>query len=241
MIGTDALAGKRAVVTGGGKGIGRAEVLTLSAAGARVVVNYSRSAESAERLVREITDSGGEAHAVRADIADVAQIAELMERSAALLGGIDILCSNAGIEHFGDLADVTADDFDRIFAVNTRGQFFAVQQAVARMGAGGRVLCTSSISATSPFPGHAVYSGSKAAVESMVRCLALDLAASDITINAIAAGGTNSDMSAENAHKYETDLVQLRMPEDIAKVVRFLVSPDAGWITGQTIRVAGGQ
>lgn len=108
MSDAEALAGKRSVVTGGGRGIGRAEALALAAVGARVVVNYNRRAEAAEQVVREITDNGGEAHAVRADMADVPQ--------------------------------------------NTRGQFFAVQQAVARMSAGGRILCTSSISATSPFP-----------------------------------------------------------------------------------------
>jgi NAD(P)-dependent dehydrogenase (short-subunit alcohol dehydrogenase family) len=171
-----------------------------------------------------------------------------MSQAADTLGGIGILCSNAGVEHFGELADVTAADFDRVFAVNTRGQFLAVQQAVAHMGTGGRIVCTSSVSADTPFPGHAVYSGSKAAVESMVRCLALDLAARDITINAIAPGGTRSDMAAEHGHRYETDLSTHRLPfrrlgepADIAKVMRFLTSPDSAWITGQTIRVSGGQ
>ena len=242
------LSGRRAVVTGAARGIGRAEAVALAAAGARVVVNYGHSAEEADALVAEIVSQGGEAHAVEADMADPEAITELMARAASLLGGIDILCSNAGVEHFGDLETITADEFDRVFAVNTRGQFLAVQQAVAHMGRGGRIVCTSSMSATTPFPRHALYSGSKAAVESMVACLALDLAPRGIGINAVAPGGTESDMSTEHGHQYESDVVphalpggRLARPDDIAAAVRFLASAESNWVTGQTLRVAGGQ
>jgi len=243
-----ALAGKRAVITGGSRGIGRAEALALAAAGVRLVINYSRGSSAATRLVEEIAAAGGEAYAVKADMAEPAQIGELMDTAAKTLGGIDILCSNAGIEHFGALTEVAPEDFDRVFAVNTRGQFFAVARASEHMSDGGRIVCTSSVSATTPFAEHAIYSGSKAAVEGMVRCLALDLAPKGITINAIAPGGTYSDMADEYAHRYGAYVAADRLPfgrmaypEDIAKVVRFLTAPDSGWITGQTIRIAGGQ
>lgn len=238
----------RAVVTGASRGIGRAEALALADAGMRVVVGYATSADAAQGVVDEITAAGGEAHAVQADMADPDAVAALMTRAVELLGGIDVLVSNAGIEHFGDLGAVGAEEFDRTFAVNTRGQFLAVQEAQRHMGEGGRIVCTSSISATTAVPRHAVYAGSKAAVEAMVKCLALDLAPRGITVNAIAPGGTTSDMSAENAAEYENDLAPLGWPMgrfgepgDITPLVRFLTSPESGWITGQTLRVSGGQ
>jgi NAD(P)-dependent dehydrogenase (short-subunit alcohol dehydrogenase family) len=222
------LSGRRAVVTGAGRGIGRAEALALAEAGAEVVVNYSRSEDAALAVVDEIKARGGRACAIGADMADPVAVGKLMSEARSRLGGIDILCSNAGVEHFGALGEV--------------------KEAVPHMGPGGRIVCTSSVSAAEPFPKHALYSGSKAAVEAMVRCLALDLAALEITINAIAPGGTTSDMAAAYGHHYETDLAPHRLPfgrlgqpADIAKVVRFLVSDDSAWITGQTIRVSGGQ
>jgi NAD(P)-dependent dehydrogenase (short-subunit alcohol dehydrogenase family) len=241
------LKGARAVVTGAGRGIGRAEALMLAEEGARVIVAYGRSADAAQEVVARIAADGGEAYAVQADMADPASTARLMERSAEILGGIDILVSNAGIEHFGDLGSVTAEEFDRTFAVNARGQFLAVQEATRHMGPGGRIVCTSSISATTPFPRHALYSGSKAAVEAMVACLALDLAPREITINAIAPGGTVSDMSDAHAASYATGeppfypMGRLGRPADLVPLVRFLVSPESGWLTGQSIRIAGGQ
>jgi NAD(P)-dependent dehydrogenase (short-subunit alcohol dehydrogenase family) len=245
---TGLVPGTRAVVTGGSRGIGRAEALALADAGARVVVGYGNSAEAADGVVAEISEKGGEAYAVRADMADPDAVVTLMDRAAELLGGIDVLVSNAGIEHFGALGDVTADEFDAVFAVNTRGQFLAAQAAQAHMGEGGRIVLTSSISATMGVPGHALYAGSKAAVEAMVRCLALDLVRRGITVNAIAPGGTTSDMSAENGPHYDNDLTAISWPmgrygepEDIAPTVLFLASPDSAWITGQTLRVSGGQ
>lgn len=238
----------RAVVTGAGRGIGKAEALALAETGARLVVNYAHSEGPAREVVEEITGKGGEAYAVRADMADPDGPDALMDRAADLLGGLDVLVSNAGVEHFGDLGTVTAAEFDAAFAVNTRGQFLAVQAAARHMGTGGRIVCTSSVSATIAFPRHAVYSGSKRAVEAMVACLALDLAPRGIAINAVAPGGTSSDMSDVHAANYDTDYAPHVMPSgrvgepsDIAPVVRFLCSPESGWITGQTIRIAGGQ
>jgi NAD(P)-dependent dehydrogenase (short-subunit alcohol dehydrogenase family) len=139
------LHGKRAVVTGAGRGIGRAEALALAEAGAAVVVNYGRSKDAALEVVGQIRAAGGSAEAIGADIADPDAVTQLMNDAAERLGGIDILCSNAGIEHFGALEQVTPADFDRVFAVNTRGQLFVVKEAFAHMGAGGRIVCTSSM------------------------------------------------------------------------------------------------
>jgi 3-oxoacyl-[acyl-carrier protein] reductase len=245
---TGLVPGTRAVVTGGSRGIGRAEAIALARAGARVVVGYGSSAEAADAVVAEIVAVGGEAHAVQADMADPDAVVALMDAAAELLGGIDVLVSNAGVEHFGALGSVTAAEFDATFAVNTRGQFLAAQAAQAHMGEGGRIVLTSSISATMAVPGHAIYAGSKAAVEAMVRCLALDLVRRGITVNAIAPGGTTSDMSAENGPHYANDLTAISWPmgrygepEDITPTVLFLASRDSAWITGQTLRVSGGQ
>lgn len=245
---TSALQGRRALVTGGARGIGRAEALALADGGVHVALGYGRSADSAAQTVRDIEARGGRAFCLPADVTDPDAVAELVAAAADRLGGLDILVSNAGVEHFGDLGEITPAEFDAVFAVNTRGQFLAVQEAQRHMADGGRIICTSSVSASTAFPRHAVYSASKAAVEAMVACLALDLAPRGITINAVAPGATASDMATEYAADYDTDYAPTVMPmgrfaepADIARVVRFLASPDAGWITGQTIRVAGGQ
>lgn len=242
------LEGVRAVVTGAGRGIGRAEALALAGAGAEVVVHNSSSADTARGVVDDIRAAGGRAHLVRADLSDPDQVPGLIQEVVQTLGGLDVVIGNAGIEHFGALGTVTAKEIDDVFAVNTRAPFLVAQEAQKSMLAGGRIILTSSISATTPFPGHAIYSGSKAAVSAMVQCLALDLAPRGITVNAIAPGGTDSAMAARYGHLYESDLApavvpmgRLAEPAEIADAVLFLASPLSRWITGQTLRVSGGQ
>ncbi len=170
-------------------------------------------------------------------------------------GQLDILVSNAGIEHFGSFEEVSAEEFDRIFSVNTRGQFFAMQAAAKQMKNGGRLICTSSISASKGFVNHAVYSGSKGANEAFARNLAVDLGPRGITVNAIAPGATKTDMYDKNAELYRdpdsklsvdeqmnkfSPLGRVGTPEDIANVVAFLASDEGGWLTGQVIHVNGG-
>lgn len=249
------LAGKAAVVTGGSRGIGRAAAIRLADEGAAVAVNYRVNADAAKSLVAELAARGARAVALQADVADPARTADLMDRAAEALGGLDILVSNAGIEYFGRLPDIMPEDFDRVFATNTRGQLFAVQHAVRHMGSGGRILLTSSVSAHKAVFHHTLYAASKAAVEAMALNLAPELAARGITINAIAPGGTESDMSAEVGHLYshpdiEVDaaarvkamcaLGRFARPEEIAATIAFLVSDEASYITGRTIPVDGG-
>ena len=249
------LAGKAAVITGGNRGIGRAAAIRLAREGAAVAVNYRTGGDAAKSLVADLVAGGARAVAIQADVADPARTADLMDRAAGALGGVDILVSNAGIEHFGRLPDITPEDFDRVFATNTRGQLFAVQHAVRHMGPGGRVLLTSSVSARKSVFHHTVYAASKAAVEAIALNLAPELAERGITINAIAAGGTETDMSAEVGHLYthpdvEVDpaarmkamsaLGRFARPEEIAAVIAFLVSDEASYITGRTIPADGG-
>ena len=166
------LDGKVAVVTGSGRGIGAAIALALGHRGAKVVVNYAHSAGPAADIVRAIQAAGSEAIAVQADVSDVAQTARLMDAAVARFGRLDIVSSNSGVVSFGHLKDVTTEEYDRVFGVNTRGQFFVAKEAYKRLSEGGRIVLTSSNTASvKGVPNHTVYSGSKGAIESFVRCL----------------------------------------------------------------------
>ena len=197
MTGQARLAGKRALVTGGSRGIGAAIARRLAADGAAVAVNYVADQASADKLVAELTDKGHQVAAFRADVSDPAQTHDLVEQVVEAVGGIDILASNAGVEHFGALESITLSDFDRVFHINVAGQLFATQAAATAMTDGGRILLTSSISARIGVYQHTLYAASKAAVSAMVLNLAPELAERGIAINAIAPGGTATDMAAE--------------------------------------------
>ncbi len=251
------LTGKRALVTGGGRGIGAAIARRLAADGAAVAVNYRADESAATALVAELRAAHGvQANAYQADVSDAASTHLLVQKVVDDLGGLDILASNAGVEHFGALPSLTEADFDRVFRVNVAGQLFAAQAATAAMDGGGRMLLTSSVSARIGVQHHTLYAASKAAVSAMVLNLAPELAERNIAINAIAPGGTATDMAAEHAASYTpmslrsvdseavtksmTSLGRWAQPAEIAAVAAFLLSDDASYITGTTVDVAGG-
>lgn len=250
------LVGKRALVTGGGRGIGAAIARRLASEGATVAVNYVADAASAEALASELSSGGTQAAAFQADVSDSAQTADLVARVVEAFGGLDLLASNAGVEHFGSLDSITPADIDRVFHVNVAGQLFATQAAATAMTDGGRILLTSSISARIAVYQHTLYAASKAAVSAMVLNLAPELAERRISINAIAPGGTNTDMAAKHAASYTAPALRDISPEvvvksmnslgrwaepgEIAAVAAFLLSEDASYITGATIDAAGG-
>lgn len=250
------LQGKRALVTGGSRGIGAAIVRRLAAEGAAVAVNYVADQASADALVEELRGNGHQAAAFRADVSDAAQTRDLVQRVAAAFGGLDIVASNAGVEHFGALESITQADFDRVFRINVAGQLFTAQAAASAMTTGGRILLTSSVSARIAVYQHTLYAASKAAVSAMALNLAPELADRGIAINAIAPGGTATDMAAKYAPNYThpalaglpgdvvirsmNALGRLAEPAEIAAVAAFLLSPDASYITGTTIDAAGG-
>ena len=256
MTGQARLAGKRALVTGGSRGIGAAIARRLAADGAAVAVNYVADQASADKLVAELTDKGHQVAAFRADVSDPAQTHDLVEQVVEAVGGIDILASNAGVEHFGALESITLSDFDRVFHINVAGQLFATQAAATAMTDGGRILLTSSISARIGVYQHTLYAASKAAVSAMVLNLAPELAERGIAINAIAPGGTATDMAAEVGALYTPPALRdvpaaaviasmnaigrLAEPDEIAAVAAFLLSPDASYLTGATIDASGG-
>jgi 3-oxoacyl-[acyl-carrier protein] reductase len=250
------LEGKRALVTGGGRGIGAAIARRLAADGAHVAVNYVADAESAEALAQELRGSGRQATAVQADVSDPDQTKDLVARVVSEFGGLDLLASNAGVEWFGSLDSVTAADFDRVFRINVAGQLFATQAAAAVMRTGARILLTSSISARIAVYQHSLYAASKAAVSALVLNLAPELAERGIAINAIAPGGTATDMAAkygayytppplrdvpiETVIKSMNAIARLAEPSEIAAAAAFLLSADASYLTGATLDAAGG-
>ncbi|MCO6007351.1 SDR family oxidoreductase [Actinoallomurus purpureus] len=238
-----ALDGKRVLVTGGSRGIGRAIVERLAVDGADVVFGYRRDKEAAG----EVAAATG-AHAVRADVAVAAEVEDLYRRAESLLGPLDVLVNNAAVWlPRGRLAEASEEDFDAMMAVNAKGTFLALRYAAERLRDGGRVVNLSSVSVRRPTPGNAVYAASKAAVEQFTAVAALELGARGITVNCIAPGATDTAMLRESLPPRllaraarNTILGRLGTGEDIAGVVAFLVGPDSGWITGQTISATGG-
>lgn len=218
------LDGKVALVTGSGRGIGAAMATELARCGAKVVVNYAKSAGPASKVVDEIKSLGSDAVAIQADVSKVPEIERLFDEAIKAFGGLDIVCSNSGVVSFGHLEDVTEvrtacdgshlgpqedllmlvqEEFDRVFGINTRGQFFVAREAYKRLHEGGRIILMSSNTAINfTVPRHSLYSASKAAINAFVRCLAKDCGKKKITVNAVAPGGTVTDMFHETAKDY---------------------------------------
>ena len=241
------LDGKVAIVTGASKGIGAGIALRLAADGASVVVNYARSADLAEQLVAKIRHAGGHAMAVQADVSQPDQITTLFEKTIAEFKHVDILVNNAGIYEFGDLASITAESIDRQFALNVKGLILATQAAAAAFPqAGGVVVNISSGAGVTPIAQAQAYSATKGAVDNLTRSLALELGPRNIRVVGVAPGLTategTSGMGEEGAAPFvaRTPLGRIGQPADIAAAVAFVVSEEAGWITGETLQVGGG-
>ena len=240
------LEGKVAVVTGASKGIGAGIALRLAADGAAVVVNYARAADDAQAVVRRITEAGGRAVAVQADLARPEQIAPLVDAALRHFGRLDILVNNAGIYDFGRLDDVTPENFDAHFHVNVRGPLLATQAAARVLPAGGVVVNISSGVAKSPSGMTHVYSSTKGALDVITRSLALELGPRGIRVVGVAPGFVETEGNAHLVDDFapplvaKTPLGRTGRPEDIVAVVAFAVSQDAAWLTGTTIDAAGG-
>lgn len=253
QVSTARLDGKVAIVTGAGRGIGAGIAKELGARGAKVVVNYRSSFETAQALVEEIKAGGSDSIAISGDISQIEDITMLFEQTISHFKKVDIVVSNSGIEHFGHIDEVKPEDFDRVFGINTRGQFFVAQHAYKHLSDGGRLILMSSISAHNSLKQHAVYAGSKCAVEAFARCFAPEFGARGITVNTIAPGGVKTDMSADVGYKYipvadsswtiddiekfvssRTPMGRMAYPVDIARVVGFLASEDGGWVSGMS-------
>ena len=242
------LSGKVALVTGAGRGIGRAIALTLAGYGADVAVNYSGSKEAAEKTADEIRALGRRAIAVRADISKEEECAELFQRVRQELGVVDILVNNAGITRDGLAVRMTEQEFDAVIDTNLKGAFFCMKLAGKQMmkKRSGRIISISSISGVRGNAGQINYCAAKAGLIGMTKCLAKELAGRSITVNAVAPGYIDTDMTAVLPEKVkEAVLAQVPLgsmgrPEDIAEAVAFLASEHARYITGQVLSVDGG-
>jgi 3-oxoacyl-[acyl-carrier protein] reductase len=247
------LEGKVAVVTGASKGIGAAIAKDLAAAGAAVVVNYAASKEGAERAVAEIKAAGGKAIAVKADVAKKADVEKLFSETQSAFGRLDVLVNNAGIYEFAPLDAITEAHFHKHFDINVLGLLLASQEAAKRFGpAGGSIINISSIVSTLAPPNASVYSATKAAVDAITRSLAAELGPRKIRVNAINPGLVETEgtltagiAAAESEFRKDaektTPLGRIGQPNDIGPVAVFLASSDSAWVTGETLRAAGGR
>jgi len=241
------LEGKVALVTGSSRGIGRVVAEQLSDQGAKVVINYSSSPERANEVVDGLKAKGREAIAIHADISKVSDITHLFDEILKHFGRIDILINNAGLMLNKLLAEATEEDFDKQFAVNVKGTYFACQQALKHMEPQGRIINFSTSVTGQMFPSYSMYAGTKGAVEQFTRQLAKEFGMKQITINAIAPGPVNTELFSVGKSEQQIEAMKtmnafgrLGEPDDIANVIELLVSEKSEWITGQTIRVNGG-
>ncbi|MHC6226121.1 SDR family NAD(P)-dependent oxidoreductase [Pseudomonas sp. X10] len=240
------LTGKVAIVTGSSKGIGAGIAERLAAEGAKVIVNYSRSAEDAEKVVKRIAAAGGKALAHKADISRPDEIALLIDATVRAFGRLDILVNNAGVYKPDSLEELSAESFDEHFNLNVRGLLLTTQAAARVMKAGSVIVNISSGLAHSPYPQVHVYCATKGAVNTLTRSLGLELGHRGIRVVGIAPGFVHTEGNAESARGMDeffiakTPLGRVGKPKDIAAAVAYAVSEDAGWVTGTTLDVAGG-
>lgn len=238
---------KVAIVTGASRGIGAHIAAMLAQAGARVIVNYAGNQAAADSVVSAIERAGGSAFAVQADVSQPAQASALFDAAIARFGKVDILINNAGILFNKTLQDTGDDEFDRIFSVNVKGVFNMLRASATRLQDGGRIVNFSTSITRMLMPAYGAYAATKGAVEQLTRSFAKEVGARNITVNAISPGPTNTALF----HQGKTDgmvehlasmtaLGRIGEPEDIARVVLFLSSDEAGWITGQNLPANGG-
>jgi len=240
------LIGKRALVTGGSRGIGAAIALALADKGADIAITYERSADRAADVVRAIEGKGRKALAIQADSADPAAVKRSVDEAAKALGGLDILVNNAGIARFGAFVDLSLEDIDALLNVNVRSAVLATQAAIPHLGQGGRIVTIGSNAAErAPFGGIAAYSMTKAALKGLTRHLARELGPQGITVNLVQPGPTDTDMNPADGElagtvRGLTSLDRYGAPAEIASAVAYLASRDAGFMTGSVVTVDGG-
>jgi len=239
--------GKVAIVTGGATGIGRAIALRLGSEGACVAVNYLDDGAPADAVVAEIQRSGGQGFPVQADVGVPRQIRSMFDAAIEQYGHLDIVVSNAAWAINKPIADVTEDEFDRIFAINVKGTFIGCQEAARRLADHGRLINVFSSTTELTLPGYGTYDSTKGSVEQLARFLAHELGSRGITVNTVSPGATETEQfrvgKSDEVVQRLADIAALKRlgrPADIAAVVAFLASEDGGWITGQNIRVNGG-
>jgi 3-oxoacyl-[acyl-carrier protein] reductase len=244
------LENKVAIVTGASKGIGASIAKYFAAEGAKVVVNYASSKEGADKVVKTITDNGGTAIAVHADVAKESDVIRLFDETKNVFGKLDILVNNAGIYVYAPIEQVSAASIQQHFNINVAGSILAIREAVKMFGdKGGNIINISSGASNTPMATGSVYSATKAALDAVTIALSKELGVKNIRINSILPGGVETEgthsagiigSDFEGKLIANTPLGRFGQPEDIAKVAVFLASDDSAWITGEKITVSGG-
>ena len=245
------LKNKVAVVTGASKGIGASIAKHFAAEGAKVVINYASSKEGANRVVKEITDNGGIAISVQADVSKEADVTRLFEETKKAFGTLDILVNNAVYQQYLPVEQVSVEAFHQHFNVNVLGPIFTIQAALKLFSdKGGNIINISSGASKMPMAGVSLYSATKAALDAITISMSKELGAKNILVNSILPGATETEgarsagvttgSEAEKMFVTNTPLGRRGQPEDIAKAAVFLASNDAAWITGEKISVSGG-
>jgi 3-oxoacyl-[acyl-carrier protein] reductase len=244
------LKGKVVIVTGASRGIGAGIARAFASAGASVVVNYATSREDAERVVREIGAVDGKAIAVQADVSVADEVRRLFAEARRAFGPVDVLINNAGVFKFDPLEEVTEAEFHREFNTNVLGTILAVQEAVKQFGpAGGSIINIGSLVSSKVVAGSLVYSATKHALDGVTRVLAAELGPRNIRVNSINPGPVDTEGARRTGVidgdwgkqlVAETPLGRFGQPDDIARLALVLASPDAGWVTGQTLVASGG-
>ena len=239
---------RAAIVTGGSRGIGRAVCLALAEQGVNVVVNYAGSAAAAEETAALCREKGVEAIAVQASVSDAQQVDALFAKAVEAFGRVDILVNNAGITKDNLIVRISEEDFDAVLSTNLKGAFLCCKKAARLMmrQKWGRIVNVSSVVALRGNPGQANYCASKAGVIGLTKSLAKELSSRHITVNAVAPGFIDTDMTrvlpenARTAILSQVPLGTFGQPEDVARTVAFFASENAGYITGQVLCVDGG-
>ncbi|MDN5928311.1 MAG: SDR family oxidoreductase [Hyphomicrobiales bacterium] len=238
---------KVAIITGASRGIGAAIAERLAADGIAVVINYAGNANAAEALAASIEKTGGRAITAQADVSDPAAVSQLFDAAEATFGGADILVNNAGIMQLSAITETSDEQFDRQIAINLKGVFNGMREAVKRLRDGGRIVSFSSSVVGLYQPTYGVYAATKAGVEAMTHVLSKEVRGRNITVNAVAPGPTATALFLDGKPQEVVDrlamlapLERLGTPQDIAGTVAFLAGPDGAWINGQVLRANGG-
>lgn len=238
---------KVAIITGASRGIGAEIAKAIAQAGASVIINYANNRSAADLIVSEIKNLGGNAIPVRVDVSNSVEVKALFDAAITHFGKIDILINNAGTAIFKAIQDTSDEELDRIFAINVKGTFYCLREAATRLSNGGRIINISSSVTRLILPTYGAYAATKGAVEQLTRVFAREMGSRGITVNSISPGPTNTELFLEGKSEETIQrlaamsaLGRIGETEDIAKVVLFLASEEAAWVTGQNIGVNGG-
>jgi len=240
------LKGKRALVTGGSRGIGAAIALALAENGADIALTYRSAAEEAEKVTRAIENTGRRAVAIQADSADPEAIARSVSEAVSKLGGLEILVNNAAVGHNGLIADLDMDEYQTLMDVNVRAPVLFAKAVIPHLPNGGRIISIGSgLGERVPFPGVTAYAMSKSALNSFTRGLSRELGPSGITVNLVQPGSVDTDANPADGANSDfqrslTSLGRFGEPREIANVVVFLASPAASVVTGAILTADAG-